>query len=95
MNSLDLPFCAIPQELPANATEEQVLQHLGNLRTYRLCQIQSAQKHMEYLATELAKDSVTAGMLTRNAVRQFKDIEMAFLGDVRSRISKIVNKDHG
>lgn len=92
ITGLDVLMCEIPAALPENPTEEQMLNYLGNLRTYRLCQIQSAQKHMEMLASELSKDSVIAGVQTRNCIRQFREIEMAFLSDIRARISKIVNK---
>lgn len=92
MSELNLPSCIVPQALPSNPTADQKLKHLGELRTYRLCQIQSAQKHMEYLALELSKDSVQAGIQTRNLVRQFAELEMAFLEDIRRKISVELKK---
>jgi len=78
--------CPIPRVLPDNATEFQKLRLMHERQTYILCKIQSAQKVMEALATEIAKDSVEAGRLTRDSVRKFKDIEVAYILDSRHAI---------
>lgn len=80
--------CPTPAPLPENPSEYDKLQALHERQRYVLCRIQSAQRVMEALATEVSKESVQAGMIARSIVKHFRDVEMAFLGDHREIVKK-------
>jgi len=84
--------CPVPRALSANPTEFQKLKAMQERNTYILCKIQSAQRVVEALATEISKDSVEAGIKARATAKMFKDIEVAFLLDSRHAIAVQGNK---
>lgn len=84
--------CKVPSPLANNATEFQKLQAMGERQKFILCKIQSAQKVLEALNVEISRDSELAGILVRDMVRQFRELEMRYLGDSRSAIAVQSNK---
>jgi len=86
MNNSKPEECKIPQFLPENPSEFEKLQTMGERQKYILCRIQSAQKVIESLSMEIAKDSVDAGILVRSLLNSFRTIEMLYLSDSRTAL---------